>query len=109
MRRLLLVAAATIATTACTQRMASGSAAANTAGMRVTRYTCAGGVTLTTTARENGDLNVEWAGRTFTLVRTTSGVGEVWTDGTLQFRTRGQDVYLEERGQPVVRDCQVWR
>jgi membrane-bound inhibitor of C-type lysozyme len=109
MRSLFLLAATTVLAGGCAQRTASGSAAGSNAGMRVTRYTCAGGVTLSTFARENGDLNVEWAGRTFTLVRTQSGVGEVWTDGNLQFRTRGQDVYLEERGQPVLRDCQVWR
>lgn len=109
MRSLLLLAAATVVAGGCAQRMASGTAAGNNAGMRVTRYTCAGGVILTTTARENGDLNIEWAGRTFTLVRTQSGLGEIWTDGNLQFRTRGQDVYLEERGRPVVSDCQVWR
>lgn len=109
MRSLLILAATAAIAGGCAQRMATGSAAGNTAGMRVTRYTCAGGVTLTTTARDNGDLNIEWAGRTFTLVRTQSGLGEIWTDGNLQWRTRGQDVYLEERGQPVVRDCQIWR
>lgn len=89
---------------ACASLRASGGSADT-----IARYTCAGGVNLTTIKRANGDLAVEWNGRTWTLTRTTSGVGEVWTDGNLQFRTRGQDVHLEERGTPVVRDCQLWR
>ncbi len=100
----LVPAALAVVLPACASMRASNASAES-----IVRYTCAGGVNLTTTKRANGDLAVEWNGRTWTLTRTTSGVGEVWTDGNLQFRTRGQDVYLEERGTPVVRDCQVWR
>lgn len=104
-----LVLAAALALGACASRMQSGSDAARNQGERLVRYTCAGGATLSTFRKANGDIDVEWNGRRWTLVSTQSGVGQIWTDGNLSFRERGQDVYLEERGIEVLRDCQVWR
>lgn len=109
--RMTIALAATLALGACAprQQLESGTDAGRIRSDRLVRYQCNNGVIINTFRRENGDIDVEWNGRRYALVKREATVENLWTDGEISFRERGQEAALESRGTPVASGCLLWR